>query len=73
MVITVTPVSLKCSSTIRCHHLIKTFWDRHDRQLPDGTENLLRYTPWLYPPGQLGNGEHLIPSNPVANVAHGDG
>jgi hypothetical protein len=29
--------------------------------------------PSLYPPGQLGNGEHVIPSNPVVNVAHGDG
>jgi len=21
----------------RCHHLVKTFWGWHDRQLPDGT------------------------------------
>jgi hypothetical protein len=32
---------LKCSSRIRCHHLLKTFWCGVDgwgeRQLPDGT------------------------------------
>jgi hypothetical protein len=25
------------------------------------------------PPGQLGSGEHVILSDPVVNVAHGDG
>jgi hypothetical protein len=28
---------MKCSSRIRCHHLIKTFWGWHEKQLPDGT------------------------------------
>src|SRR5882757_6527782 len=27
----------KCSSAIRCHHLVKTFRGWHDLQLPDGT------------------------------------
>ena len=28
---------LKSSSRNRCHHLVKTFWEWRDRQLPDGT------------------------------------
>jgi hypothetical protein len=31
------PAETKCSSRIRCRHLLKTFWDWLDRQLPDGT------------------------------------
>jgi hypothetical protein len=39
-------VPLKCSSASRCHHLLKTFWDWLDRQLPDGT------VIWTSPAGQ---------------------
>ena len=28
---------MKCSSASRCHHLVKTFWGWHEKQLPDGT------------------------------------
>jgi hypothetical protein len=46
VVITVTPVSLKCPSTIRCHHRLKTFGGWRDRQLPDGTVR------WTSPTGR---------------------
>jgi len=39
-------LELKCSSANRCHHLLKTFWGWHDRQLPDAT--LI----WSSPSGQ---------------------
>jgi hypothetical protein len=57
----------------RTHHLVKTFWGWRDQQLPDGTGNLLRYIPACIRRGPLGNGEHVIPSNPVVDVAHGHG
>jgi hypothetical protein len=45
-----TSVSVKCSSPIRCHHLLKTFWGGRcgwrDEQLPDGT------VLWTDPHGQ---------------------
>ena len=37
---------LKCSSRIRSHHLLKTFWGWRDKQLPDGT------VIWSLPSGQ---------------------
>ena len=59
----------------RLHHLLKTFWTGvngwRDKQLPDGTGNLLRHTPACIR-RQLGKGEHVIPSDPVVNMAHGD-
>ena len=33
------------------HHLLKTFWGWSDKQLPDGTGNLLRRTPESIRPG----------------------
>ena len=33
-------LTLKYTSTIRYHHLIKTFWDWAEQQLPDGTRIL---------------------------------
>jgi len=42
-----------------------------DKQLPDGHGNLLRHTPACIR-RQLGNGEHVILSDPVVNMAHGD-
>jgi hypothetical protein len=39
-VVVVGVAAMKCSSRIRCHHLLKTFWNGvggwRDRQLPDG-------------------------------------
>jgi hypothetical protein len=37
---------VKCTSAIRCHHLLKTFWGWRDKQLPDGT------VIWTLPSGQ---------------------
>jgi hypothetical protein len=37
---------LKSSSRSRCHHLLKTFWEWLDQQLPDGT------VIWTAPSGQ---------------------
>jgi hypothetical protein len=37
---------LKCTSAIRCHHLLKTFWGWRDKQLADGT------VIWTLPSGQ---------------------
>ena len=45
-------VRLKCSSAIRCHHLIKTFYTGPggwtDRQMPDGTVILTAPTGHIY-------------------------
>ena len=40
---TATATNLKCYC--RTHHLVKTFWGWRDKQLPDGTVILVRYTP----------------------------
>lgn len=62
---------LKRLLRIRSQDLLKTFWAWREMQQPDCTENFLRYTPACIRRGQLGNGEHAIPSNPVVYMAHG--
>jgi hypothetical protein len=62
---------LKCSSNNWWHHLLKTFWDWHDQQRPDGT------IIWTAPSGQTYTthpGSRLLfpslctPTAPVARV-----
>jgi len=42
------PAETKCSSRIRCHHLLKTFWGWRDQQLPTARV-IIRDTPLNVP------------------------